>query len=79
MISVRNLHAGYGSVKVLRDVSIEIGEGEIVAILGSNGVGKTTLNNTLSGLIRPSAGEVTFDGSVISQGCLRRRLSWHGA
>ena len=65
MISVRNLHAGYGSVKVLRDVSIEIGE-EIVAILGSNGVGKTTLNNTLSGLIRPSAGEVTFDGSVIS-------------
>lgn len=66
MISVRNLDAGYGSVSVLRDVSMEIGEGEIVAVLGSNGVGKTTLNNTLSGLIRPSAGEVTFEGSVIS-------------
>ena len=69
MISIRNLDAGYGSVSVLRDVSMEIGEGEIVAVLGSNGVGKTTLNNTLSGLIRPSAGEVTFEGSVIS-GCL---------
>ena len=66
MISIRNLHTGYGSVSVLRDVSMEIGEGEIVAVLGSNGVGKTTLNNTLSGLIRPSAGEVTFEGSVIS-------------
>lgn len=66
MISIRNLDAGYGSVSVLRDVSMEIGEGEIVAVLGSNGVGKTTLNNTLSGLIRPSAGEVTFEGSVIS-------------
>ena len=66
MISVRNLHAGYGSVSVLRDVSMEVGEGEIVAVLGSNGVGKTTLNNTLSGLIRPSAGEVSFEGSVIS-------------
>ena len=66
MISVRNLHAGYGSVSVLRDVSMEIGEGEIVAVLGSNGVGKTTLNNTLSGLIRPTSGEVTFEGAVIS-------------
>ena len=66
MISIPNLHAGYGSVSVLRDVSMEIGEGEIVAVLGSNGVGKTTLNNTLSGLIRPSAGEVTFEGLVIS-------------
>ena len=66
MITVSNLHAGYGSVSVLRDVSMEIGEGEIVAVLGSNGVGKTTLNNTLSGLIRPSAGEVTFEGSEIS-------------
>ena len=47
MISVSNLHAGYGSVNVLRDVSIEVGEGEILAVLGSNGVGKTTLNNTL--------------------------------
>ena len=66
MISVRNLHAGYGSVNVLRDVSLEIGEGEIVAVLGSNGVGKTTLNNTLSGLIRPTSGEVSFEGTVIS-------------
>ncbi len=46
MIKVNGLHAGYDLVNVLRDVTIEIGNGEIVAVLGSNGVGKTTLNNT---------------------------------
>jgi len=66
LISVKNLSAGYGFVEVLRDVSIEINAGEIVAVLGSNGVGKTTLNNTLSGLITPNHGEIRFDGDLIS-------------
>ena len=58
MISLKGIHAGYGLVKVLRDVSLDIASGEIVAVLGSNGVGKTTLNNTLSGLITPTAGKI---------------------
>ena len=66
MIKVNQLHAGYDLVNVLRDVTIEIGDGEIVAVLGSNGVGKTTLNNTLSGLIKPTLGEIYFDNVLIS-------------
>ena len=66
MIKVNQLYAGYDLVNVLRDVTIEIGDGEIVAVLGSNGVGKTTLNNTLSGLIKPTSGEIYFDNVLIS-------------
>lgn len=66
LVSVKNLSAGYGFVNVLRDVTIDIKAGEIVAVLGSNGVGKTTLNNTLSGLISAKSGEVHFDGNNIS-------------
>ena len=65
MITVKNLSAGYGLVNVLRDVSLDIASGEIVAVLGSNGVGKTTLNNTLSGLIKPKSGELIFEGSSL--------------
>ena len=65
MITVKNLSAGYGFVNVLRDISLDITSGEIVAVLGSNGVGKTTLNNTLSGLIKPKSGEVLFEGKPI--------------
>ena len=66
LVSIKNLSAGYGFVEVLRDVSIEIGAKEIVAVLGSNGVGKTTLNNALSGLIAPKTGEIIFDGNLVS-------------
>lgn len=66
MISIKGLSAGYGFVNVLRDISLEVSAGEIVAVLGSNGVGKTTLNNTMSGLIVPTAGEIMFEDTVIS-------------
>ena len=66
MISIRSVSAGYGLVNVLRDVSIEVKAGEIVAVLGSNGVGKTTLNNTLSGLVTPTSGEIYFEDKLIS-------------
>ena len=66
MISIKGLSAGYGFVNVLRDISLEVDAGEIVAVLGSNGVGKTTLNNTMSGLIVPTAGEIMFEDTVIS-------------
>tara|TARA_B100001093_G_scaffold449358_1_gene455518 strand:- start:675 stop:1376 length:702 start_codon:yes stop_codon:yes gene_type:complete len=66
MIRVNALHAGYDLVNVLRNINIEIGDGEIVAVLGSNGVGKTTLNNALSGLIKPTSGEIYFGDVLIS-------------
>ena len=53
MLEVRDLRAGYGKVEVLRGVDLEIGDGEIAAVLGSNGAGKTTLNNNISSVYRP--------------------------
>ena len=66
MIRIEGLNSGYGPLQVLRDITLDVGEGEIVAVLGSNGVGKTTLNNTLSGLIKPSSGSIYFDDVLIS-------------
>ncbi len=60
MLSIRNLDAGYGDLKVLHDVSIEVNEGEVVAIVGSNGAGKTTLMRVISGMVRPLSGSVTW-------------------
>jgi len=65
MLEVRDLVAGYGAVPVLRGVSIEVRSREVVAVLGANGVGKTTLNKALSGLVRPMAGEIRFEGERI--------------
>ncbi len=62
MLEVRDLVAGYGGVPVLRGVSLDVAAGEVVAVLGANGVGKTTLNRCLSGLIRPGAGSIRFEG-----------------
>lgn len=66
MITITSLAAGYGQVQVLRDISLQINANEIVAILGSNGVGKTTLNNTISGLIKPTSGRIEFEGKDIT-------------
>jgi branched-chain amino acid transport system ATP-binding protein len=66
MLEVRGLHAGYGEVAVLRGIDLNVGKGEIVALLGANGVGKSTLNNNLSGIYRPFAGEIRFMGRDIA-------------
>jgi branched-chain amino acid transport system ATP-binding protein len=65
MLEVRDLVAGYGGVSVLRGVSLEIKAGEIVAVLGANGVGKTTLNRAISGLIDTTRGTISFAGQRI--------------
>lgn len=57
---IKNLHAGYGDVKIIKNISLEINKGEIVSIVGANGAGKTTLLNTISGIISPSSGEIWF-------------------
>lgn len=66
MLEVRDLVAGYGGVPILRGVSLEIGAGEIVAVLGANGVGKTTLNRAISGLISLTRGTIAFEGKPVA-------------
>lgn len=60
MLKLRNVEAGYGKLKVLRHVSMHVNDGEIVTIIGANGAGKTTLLHTISGLIKPMAGQMEF-------------------
>lgn len=65
MLRIKNLDAGYGSLKVLRKVSMHVSSGEIVTIIGANGAGKTTLLKTVIGLMKPRNGEIAFDGQDI--------------
>lgn len=67
LLSVKGLFAGYGDADVLRGIDLDVADGEIVAVLGSNGVGKTTLNKTLSGVVRARSGEIVFDGQRIDR------------
>jgi branched-chain amino acid transport system ATP-binding protein len=66
MLSVDALTTDYGAVRAVDGVSITVPEGTITAVLGANGAGKTTLLRTISGLVRPSAGRVTFAGKDIT-------------
>ena len=67
LLRVSQLRSGYGAVEVLRGIDLEVRPGEIVALLGSNGAGKTTFNHTLSGLVERRAGSITFDGAALPQ------------
>ena len=66
MLMVEGLRAGYGRVEVLHDLRLEVARGQIVALIGANGAGKTTLLKTISGLIRPVAGAIAFEGEDIA-------------
>ncbi len=72
LLQTKNLRAGYGPVVVVHDLNIEVGAGEVVALLGSNGAGKTTTLLTLSGDIPSLGGQVLFDGRVTSAPLHRR-------
>ena len=65
MLKVQGLQAGYGPINIIWDMAFEVNAGEVVAILGSNGAGKTTMVRALTGMIRPSAGSILFDGEEI--------------
>ena len=67
LLAVSGLRAGYGPTEILRGVDLTVGEGEIVAVLGSNGTGKSTLNRTISGVMRATHGTIQFLGAAIEQ------------
>jgi branched-chain amino acid transport system ATP-binding protein len=67
MLSVQNVSAGYGMVQILRDVTIQIQEKEIVSVIGPNGAGKTTLVKTIMGLLHPQSGKIQFKGKNIEK------------
>jgi len=66
LLELHELSAAYGAVEALKGLTLQVGEGEIVALLGSNGAGKSTTLRTISGLMKPKAGRVMFDGQDIS-------------
>ena len=65
MISLRHIHKRFGAVKALDDVSLDIGTGEVLALVGENGAGKTTLMNVLYGLYQPDAGDIVVGGRTV--------------
>ena len=72
MLRVTNLEAGYGKLRVLKNVSLHVGSGEIVILLGANGSGKSTLLKTASGILRPQGGRVLFDRQDIAGAAMER-------
>src|SRR5437899_10883183 len=62
MLHVSDLHVGYGAIAALRGASLEVKEGEVVALIGGNGAGKSTLLRTIAGVLTPGRGHVTFEG-----------------
>src|SRR5262249_61242341 len=72
LLAVDGLVAGYGQIRILRGVDLVVRRGEVVALLGANGSGKSTALNTISGFIRPMAGRIRLDGQDIGERPLRR-------
>ena len=79
LLAVDGLSVGYGAVLALRDLTLHVGRGEIVAVLGPNGAGKTTLLRTIAGALKPQRGTVTFEGTrltgLVAEDVLRRGVA----
>lgn len=67
LLNVKNINVYYGVIQAIKDVSFEVNEGEIVALIGANGAGKTSIMKTISGLIHSRGGAIEFDGKDISK------------
>jgi branched-chain amino acid transport system ATP-binding protein len=66
ILSLRNVQVAYGKAQALHDVSLHVGDGEVVALIGANGAGKTTTLRAISGLLKPSSGDIEFEGKPIT-------------
>ncbi|MGH6942840.1 MAG: ATP-binding cassette domain-containing protein, partial [Geminicoccaceae bacterium] len=75
MLEVQRLDCRYGKVSVLKGVSLEVRQGELVALIGANGAGKTTTLRAISGLVPPVAGRIVFEGEDLTRASARRILA----
>jgi branched-chain amino acid transport system ATP-binding protein len=66
MLEIKNLQVGYGAINALHGISLSVLDGKIVTLIGANGAGKTTALKTVSGLLKPKSGEVSYDGKNIA-------------
>jgi len=66
MLTINNLHAGYGKVEVLHGISLDVPKGKLVTLIGSNGAGKTTTMRAISGMLKPKSGSVTLGGEDVT-------------
>ncbi|MBM4125315.1 MAG: ATP-binding cassette domain-containing protein, partial [Nitrospira sp.] len=74
MLRLDNLNVYYGESHILRNIALEVGPGQVVCLMGRNGVGKTTLLKTVMGLLKSRTGRISFDGADVSQESPDRRV-----
>ena len=74
MLEIEGMNVSYGDFKALWDVSFSVEKEEIVALIGANGAGKTTIFKTISGLLKPSAGGIMFEGTAVEKAPIHRRV-----
>jgi branched-chain amino acid transport system ATP-binding protein len=74
MLKIEQLAVAYGAIDALHGISLEVGQGEVVALLGANGAGKTTLLRTISGLHRPKSGAIRFEGEPLANSSAESRV-----
>ncbi len=67
LLEIRNIRVHYDKIEAVKGVSLQLGKGEIVTLIGANGAGKTSILKAISGLVRPSAGEILYDGADITR------------
>ena len=66
MLKISKLFSGYNHIRILRDINLRVDQGEFVALVGGNGAGKSTLMKTISGLIAPTSGKISFGDITLS-------------
>jgi branched-chain amino acid transport system ATP-binding protein len=77
LLSLNNVHIGYGGIKAVKGIQLHVGEGELVTLIGANGAGKTTALKAISGLLKPTAGDILYQGQSIV-GVAPHRISQKG-
>ncbi|HPQ44229.1 MAG TPA: urea ABC transporter ATP-binding subunit UrtE [Syntrophales bacterium] len=75
MISIKNLNVAYGQSEIIHDVSLQVDQGEVIAVMGKNGMGKTTLMKSVIGLLKPTSGSIELDGVDVTSWDSYRRVA----